>query len=593
MEHTWNSRRSPIISAKGICASSQSFASATGIRILREGGNAADAAVAMAAALNVTEPCSTGIGGDAFALYYDAKTKAVTCLQGNGASGAAFTLDLLNSRGIGDTAEGLAPLDCNSGLCITVPGSAALWEDLIKDHGRLSLSTVLQPAIQLASEGFPIGPVTAEQWSTSTLQGEEAFRVLRPGNRPIEPGQFFRNPDLADTFRRVGSLGAKEGFYRGPIAEAMIAAVHEYGGVLTLEDLERHETARAEPISVVYRGIRVFQTPPPSQGLAVLLALQYIQAFKASHGETVDNQGQELRVEGRPAWEKKYDVDEIHLSLECMRRAYCDALAYVGDPRTDKIPVETLLSEAYAEERVRDIDLKVTTEIAPGDLSGFLAGETVYFSVVDNDGNACSMINSNYKGFGSGIVPKGVGFTLQNRGHNFSLVRGHPNQAAPLKRPYHTIIPGLAVHEDSRDLCAVFGNMGGFMQPMGHVQLLRNLLDYGLHPQLACDAPRWYLMHTGRSQSVNDCRRSVVGFEEDFGRFNKAKQDHEEAGEEVVALPEILRALEAKGHEIVPLHRGLGRTMYGRAQMIWKHPTTGLYWAGSDPRADGCAIPYF
>lgn len=627
MDTAWISRRSPVISTKGVCASSQSLATATGLRILREGGNAADAAVAMAAALNVTEPCSTGIGGDAFALYFDAKTKKVSCLQGNGASGSAFTLELLNNRGIGDPQEGFHPLDAFSGLCCTVPGAAALWEDMIVDYGKLPLAQVLQPAIELAEEGFAIGPVTADQWSTATLQGEEAFRVFRPGNKRITMGTFFRNPDLAVTFRTLAMEGAKKGFYQGRIAQAIVEACQEYDGVLSLDDLAAHVTARADPIAVDYHGVRVYQTPPPSQGLAVLLALQYIQAYERLHGgslipgantstaaTTAATADASPSSPFAPQWDRKFHVDEIHVTLECMRLAYCDALQYVADPRAnpnaeqEAALLQHLLSDAHADERIRQVSVHTVQDITPGTIpAAFTEGETVYFCVVDNDGNACSFINSNYKGFGSGIVPRGTGFTLQNRGHNFSLVRGHRNQAAPRKRPYHTIIPGLATYVtrsgngdgeaegEEESLCAVFGNMGGFMQPMGHVQLLRNIVDYRLDPQAACDAPRWYLLHTGDTQDARDCRTSVVTFEEQYGRYREHTCDARGVSvswKETNEYDAIVQGLGAKGHKVIAARVGDQRTMYGRAQVIWRPRDQAVYWAGSDPRADGCAMPF-
>jgi gamma-glutamyltranspeptidase/glutathione hydrolase len=617
MDGLWISRRSPVISTKGVCASSQSLATAIGLRILREGGNAADAAVAMAAALNVTEPCSTGIGGDAFSLYYDASTKRVSCLQGNGASSENFTLDLLNERGYGILGEGLKPLDPRSGLCCTVPGAAALWENMIKENGKLSLAQVLQPAIELADDGFAIGPVTADQWSTSTLQGEEAFRVLRPDNKRIVPGQLFRNPDLAETFRTLAAAGAAEGFYRGRIADAIVRACADFGGVLSHADLEAHTTARADPISIVYHGLRIFQTPPPSQGLAVLLSLQYIQAYERMHGgklvdiATSSSPSHADNNQSVPLWQQKFNIDELHITLECMRRAYCDGLQYIGDPRSlssdHALLLEELLSDAFAESRVRDIHGSQTTEVLPGTIpASFTEGETVYFCVVDNDGNACSFINSNYMGFGSGIMPLNTGFTLQNRGHNFSLARGHPNQAGPRKRPYHTIIPGMATYAQpggggEEEFCAAFGNMGGFMQPMGHVQLLRNIVDYKLDVQAACEAPRWYLLHTGETQDAQDCRRSVITFEEQFGRCrlpaapDSVHSSTQSPWVELDLYQEIVEGLRAKGHviEATAPRRGEKRTMYGRAQVIWKDQGRPVFWAGSDPRADGCAMPFF
>jgi gamma-glutamyltranspeptidase/glutathione hydrolase len=552
----WNSRRSPIVSTKGICASSQPLASAAGVKILQSGGNAADAAVAMAAALNVTEPCSTGIGGDAFALYYDSKTKKVTCFQGNGCSGENFTLELLNSRGIGVSTNGnqsMKPLDPRSGLCVTVPGAAGLWEDLVVHHGNLPLSEVLRPAIELANSGFPMSPVTTHQWNKSFLQGEEALSVFLPNQRQFMEGELFQNPKLANTFKLLAEKGAHDGFYTGPNAEAIVQAVEEFGGVLTLNDLEQHRTIMTEAISVVYKGVRVFQTPPPSHGISVLLTLKMLEALE---NDVIEQSNHKIDEETRKEmkdnhidaktlnsvysadWKKRCDIDGLVRTLECMRRGYADALEFVSDPvffdRVENATIDyqkivnTLLSDEYIESRLSDININHVGEVSCGDLSPFLHGETVYFNVIDAEGNACSMINSNFMGFGTGISPKGTGYTLQNRGFNFSLVPGHLNVAGPRKRPYHTIIPGLATFDSDGSLYGVFGNMGGFMQPMGHVQLLRNLLDYHMTPQQAVDAPRWYLKGTGETQSSNDMSSNVIILEDGF--FGPSDGDSQESG---------------------------------------------------------------
>ena len=459
---TWNSRRSAILSSKAICSSSQPLASSTGIRILENGGNAADAAVAMAAVLNLTEPCSTGIGGDAFALYYEAKTKKVHCLQGNGASPRALTLEYLNSIGIG-VGEGLKPWDSRCGLCVTVPGAAALWEDMVVSHGKLTLNQVLAPAISLAENGFPLSPVTAEYWKDSFIQGEEANRIFRPNGAPVKPGQLFKNPDLANTFRSLAEQGAKKGFYSGPIAEAIVEAVREIGGVMSLDDLISHSTQHEDPISTVYKGLRIYQTPPPSHGLCVLVALNLIQACEkrlnlAQAGTHCSSQNS---LSFEPNWELRANPEATHLVIEAMRRAFADGLEFIGDPlnNTNRIPTDILLSQEYADTRSQEISLDTATSVRAGDISFFQHGETVYFSVVDDEGNACSFINSNYMGFGTGMVPKNTGFTLQNRGFNFSLQPGHNNQVAPRKRPYHTIIPSLATFEEDGSLFGVFGNM--------------------------------------------------------------------------------------------------------------------------------------
>lgn len=285
----WNGRRSPVYSSKGVCSSTQPIASAIGAKVLSHGGNAADAAVAMAAALNVLEPCSTGIGGDAFVLYYEAKTKEVHCLQGNGASSANISLDMLKKRGIG-IGPGLSPLPFRSGLCVTVPGAPALWEDVIVKFGRRSLSDALEPAITLAREGFPVSAVTAEQWqhTNTVLQNYEANRVFKPWGRYPKAGEIFKNPDLATTFETIAKHGVRKGFYSGRIGEAIVQAVKDYDGVLDLEDLAHHSTAEEKPISRVFRGYRVYETPPPTHGLAVLVALGILERICPDPASMID-----------------------------------------------------------------------------------------------------------------------------------------------------------------------------------------------------------------------------------------------------------------------------------------------------------------
>jgi gamma-glutamyltranspeptidase/glutathione hydrolase len=576
MEGTWTSRRSPILSVKGVCASSQPVASASGIKILEQGGNAADAAVAMAAVLNLTEPCSTGIGGDAFAFYFDAKTKKVSCLQGNGATPNSVTLEHLKSLGFG-VGEGLKSWDCRSGLCVTIPGAAALWEDVSKHHGRLTLLDALKPAIDLAEGGFPIAPLTAVHWVEGFLQGSEAERVYKPNGQPVQAGQLFKNPDMAKTFRLLGTLGAKKGFYSGPVAEAIVEAVKEFGGTMTLEDLANHVTAFEEPISTVYRGVRIFQTPPPSQGLAVLLALNIIQEFdKMQNGKATGLTLSKDMSFGsfKPDWERRGNADEHHVAIEAMRRAYADSLQYIGDPRHSEVPLNDLLSLQYAQHRAKEINIDSVTNVKAVDFSGFLNGETVYFCVVDGEGNACSMINSNYMGFGTGIVPKGTGFTLQNRGFNFSLTPGHSNVVGPSKRPYHTIIPSLATWESDGSLFGALGNMGGFMQPMGHVQLVRNLIDFRLNPQEACDVPRWFIVGTGKTQSSSDMWENEILVEDGFCSAS-------DIGQNSAVSCNTIEGLKKKGHKIGNPVIGNARVMYGKAQAILKDPVNGILWAGS------------
>ncbi|CAM6002629.1 unnamed protein product [Sphagnum balticum] len=469
------------------------------------GGSAADAAVAMAAALNLAEPCSTGIGGDAFALYFDPKTKKVSCLMGNGASSRHVSLALLAERGFG-TGPGLQPLPRHHGLCVTVPGAVALWEDLLARHGsgNLTMSDVLAPAIEAAERGTVIHPVTAAQWAVSHLQGAEAMRVFKLPNKAPHgtsesgdelthkpsngssmdrhtpaAGELFRNPDLASTFRQLAADGAQLGFYRGRIAAAVAAAVAQHGGVLDEEDLAHHRTEIAAPVAADYKGYRVYETPPPTHGVAALIALKLLEAVDARTGGSTEN-GQHIR---------RGDERQAHVMLECMRLAYSDALGLVCDPlcceEKERAQLEALLSARYIAARAALVT-ETSAEVSPGDPSPYLEGDTVYFCCTDQWGGACSMINSNYTGFGTGklftvfcpfsshstvgIVPLGCGFTLQNRGHNVSLEPNHPNVAGPRKRPYHTIIPGLITRpvsgqDDEEEFYCVFGNMGGFMQP--------------------------------------------------------------------------------------------------------------------------------
>lgn len=423
------------------------IASAVGVEILSKGGNAADAAVAMAAALNVTEPCSTGIGGEAFALYFDAKTKRVSCLMGNGATSENYTLEFLRSKGYSDA----NPLPPRSALCISVPGAAALWEDLVQMHGsgKLSLSEVLAPSIKLAERGAPIGPITALQWSNGHFQGAEAQRVFLPDGATPKAGQLFRNPDLAQTFRTLGEQGARAGFYSGRIGAAVVKAAAAHGGVLSQADLDHHRTQFPEPISCVYKGVRVYEAPPPTHGLAALSALKMLESIAKGDAPAREGRGHE---------------HQAHLGIECIRLAYADALNTICDPLVHPISTDKLLSDEYLHKRAATVGER-SQPIPSQDYSAFKNSDTVMFCCIDAEGNGCSVVNSNYMGFGTGIVPDGCGFTLHNRGLNFSLQEGHPNVAGPRKRPYHTIIPGLVTREDDGSLYCTFGNMGGFMQP--------------------------------------------------------------------------------------------------------------------------------
>ncbi len=547
---TFNSRHSPVYSRNGIVATSQPLATAAGIEILAKGGNAADAAVAAGAALNVTEPSSTGIGGDMFALYYSAETKRVTALNGSGRAPSALTLDRLKKDGFS------SELPAFHAHTVTVPGACAGWFDLIAKHGSLSMAEILAPAIRLARDGFPVAPLTAYSWQRGA---QNQLRTAPNGNeltidgRGPGAGEIFRNPNLARTFELVARGGASA-YYQGEIAEAIVSVIKEAGGCMSMEDLASHTSTWEEPISVNYRGLRVYECPPNGQGITALLALNILEGFDLGALDSLS-------------------TERLHLVIESLRLAFADSRWYVADPKFSNIPVKELLSKEYASERRKLIDTKRAT-IDPKRGTPVSSSGTVYLSVVDKFGNACSFINSNYWGFGTGIVPKGFGFTLQNRGHNFSLDPNHPNALEPRKRPYHTIIPAILTklpspsrrgargEVEGESLYASYGVMGGFMQPQGHVQVLSALVDDGLDPQSALDLPR-----------------ICIDVEESGGRV---------ALEEGIPA-KIISDLEKMGHPIYSVS-GFDRSLFGRGQVILRDAETGVLCAGSDPRADGCAM---
>lgn len=534
----FNSRRSPVIARNAIVASSQPLASEAGIQIMKKGGNAADAAVATAAALNVVEPMSTGIGGDCFCLFYDNDLKKVSGLNGSGRAPANLTLDLINETTINHN-----QIPGGSPLAITVPGSAAGWVDTIEKFGRLTIQDVLQPAIKLAEEGFPVSPVISYAWMmgkgklwTGPYGEELTIRGMEP-----KPGQIFKNPNLARVFRTLAAEG-KDGYYQGWIADSIVSLMEELDGVLTHSDLRSHTSTFVNPITTNYRGIDVFEIPPNGQGITALIALNILEGFD---------------IGSMDIWSVEY----FHTLIETMRLAFADSKWFVADPEYEDVPIGDLLSKQYADERRRLID-RNSANLGFKHGAPRVGDDTVYFSVVDGDGNACSFINSNYASFGTGLVAKGTGFVLQNRGCNFSLDPNHPNVLKPGKRPYHTIIPGMAVKDE--DLYASFGVMGGFMQPQGHLQVLSKMIDHGYEPQSALNAPRFYL--DGGNPA------GVVKLEE--------------------GIPEkVIRGLEEKNHK-TKLVSGFNRSVFGNGQIIKRNLDDGVLWAGSDPRCDGAAYGY-
>lgn len=539
MEFEFNSRRSPVFSKHGIVASSQPLATAAGVEILRKGGNAASAAISVAATLNVTEPTSTGIGGDVFVLYYQAKTREVFALNGSGRSPQALTLKKINQAG-------MVTLPPFHPYTVTVPGACAAWFDLNERFGNRTMETLLEPAIALAIEGFPVAPITAHYWQRAAVtQLEQALNgkeLLINGNAP-QAGQIFCNNGLARTFKLIAK-GGKDIFYQGEIAQAVVRTIQEAGGAMQLSDLAEHTSDWVEPIHLAYQQAHIWECPPNGQGLAALIALNILNQFDLTIFPPLSSQ-------------------RLHIQIEAMRLAFADAWHYIADPKTNPAPVDWLLSSEYAKTRSALISpIKSNPNIQHGVPPA--TSDTVYFCVVDAEGNACSFINSNYMGFGTGIVPSGFGFSLQNRGHNFSLQPGHANQFEPGKRPYHTIIPALATHSDTRAMIAPFGVMGGFMQPQGHMQVAVSLFLDQLNPQTALDLPRFCI-------EPDPLRPSILI--EDGITFK------------------TIAELAAMGHPVKPVS-GINRSYFGRGQIITKDPINGVLCAGSDPRADGCAMTY-
>lgn len=540
----FHSRRSPVLCQHYCVATSQPLASSIGVQFLQQGANAADTAIAVAAALAVTEPCSTGLGGDMFALYYSSQQQKVTAINGSGCSPASLVPPRVE-------------IDRNSALSVTVPGAARGWEDLLQRHGsgQFSLSQLLEPAARLAENGFPVSPITAHHWCAGIPQlaqwmdnkdnnkDNKMIPLTIDGVRGPQAGEIMRNPDLARVLRELGNKGSQEGFYTGTTGKAIVQAVQRHGGCLTLEDMANHTSLFPEPISTEYRNVRLWQVPPNGQGVASLIALAGLQRL-----EQQNHTSKLLTQPGSADW--------YHTLMEMMRLGFADARAHVACPSV----CQNELDWERIQNRAQQLfDPAKATIAGLPDASSC----TVSFQVVDAAGNAISFVQSNYMGFGTGIVPEGCGFSLQNRGLGFSLDPDHPNAVGPSKRPYHTIIPGILTHADSNELYATLSNMGGYMQPQGHLQLTVNMVAGGLDPQAAIDMPRFCI--------ADGTQSGVVQMEDGIDQ-------------------EVLEKLKAKGHVMKENIAGYDRSVFGRAQIIQKRG--GVLWAGSDGRADGCAMGF-
>src|SRR5215831_13196608 len=456
--------RSIVRAQHGMVASSQPLASQVGVDILRRGGNAIDAAIAMAAMLNVTEPMMTGIGGDAFMLVYWAKTGEINGLNASGRAPRALNLDYFAKRGLTQMPlVGMEP--------ITVPGAFDGWVTLLNKYGTMKLSDLLRPAISYAQNGFPVMEKTAEDWSLEVAKLSRtqaaAANYLVDGRAP-KSGEMFRQKNLAKTLRVLAD-GGRDSFYRGEVARAMVDYFQRNGGFITMEDLAEQHSEWVKPISTNYRGYTVYECPPNGQGLTALLALNILEGFDL-------------------ASMKRQPGLYYHTLIEATKLAFADRNRYIADPRFTAVPVPELLSKDYAARRRALIQPdKAIESAAPGEFEH--RGDTTYFTVVDKDHNAVSFINSLFEAFGSGVVAGDTGIVLHDRGAGFSLDSRHPDHIEPGKRPFHTIIPAM-VFKDGK-LWMSFGVMGGDIQPQGHVQVLTNLLDLGMGLQQAIDAPRF------------------------------------------------------------------------------------------------------
>ncbi len=530
MNYEFNSRRSMVLAQRGMIAASNPLAAQAGLHILRQGGTAADAAIAAAAVINVTDPASTGIGGDCFALYYDAKTGQISALNGSGRAPSNLTL--------ADVTPENGEIPPRSPHAVTVPGAVMGWEDLLKRHGRMTLKEVMQDAIFYAKNGYPSAPVFNSLW-----QRTEAFLRSSPHTEEYVPapkiGELKKLSGLARTFEQIAE-GGSAAFYQGEPARAIVETLQALGGKMTLDDLARHTSTWDTPISTDYRGIQVYECPPNGQGMTALMAMNI--------------------VEGWGLADLPFDAPErLHFMVEAMRLAFADARQYISDPAHSTQNLSFLLDKNYAAERRKKFSPERAMQ-PPSYGVPLPSSDTIYLCVVDGEGNGCSFINSLYMGWGTGIVAKGTGVFLQNRGANFSLDPAHPNALAPNKRPYHTIIPGLATRDG--ELWATFGVMGGFMQPQGHLQVISAMVDDGLNPQEALDRPRFCLVD-GRGDSVL-------------------------ALEEGIPVKTMARLAEL-GHSVQPVS-GLGRLVFGSGQIIRRE--NGVLMGGSDPRKDGLVAAF-
>lgn len=543
------STRYPVYARHGMVATSSPQASAAGLAALRSGGNAVDAAVATAAALTVVEPTANGIGSDAFALVWIEKDKKLYGLNASGWAPADISIEKVRARialaGAGISGAAASPRPAIGGdapsmpvlgwTATMVPGAPKGWAELVSRFGALPFAQVLAPAVDYARNGYPISANLARMWrrafekyrkTCTTAEFDEWYRTFAPAGRAPDAGEIVRLPNHARTLELIGASNA-DAFYRGELADRIVADSAAFGGYFSKSDFEEYRAAWVDPISVNYRGYTVCEIPPNGQGIVALMALNILKEFSFSQRESADT---------------------FHLQWEAMKIAFADGMAHVTDPAAMRLPYADLLRPGYGALRAREIDPSGQAKLYSPQVPP--KSGTVYLCAADGEGNMVSYIQSNYMGFGSGIVARGTGISLQNRGADFSLDPSHPNCLAPRKKTYHTIIPGFLLKDG--EALGPFGVMGGYMQPQGHVQVVTNLVDFGLNPQQALDAPRWQWMR-GTTFSVERAFRS-----------------------------DIVETLAARGHKVEVSEDA---SPFGRGQIILKLPN-GTLVGGTEGRTD-------
>lgn len=539
--------RSPVIAQNGMVATSQPLATQVGLQILRDGGSAIDAAIAANAALGLMEPTGCGIGGDLFAIVWDAKTETLHGLNASGRSPKNLSYDQLRAKLDKNKRESIPALGM---LPISVPGAVDGWRELHRKFGKLPIEVVLAPAISYAQNGFPVSEVIARGWGRSVpiLQDQpgaflETFTI---NGRAPAVGEIFQNPGLSRTYRRLAKEGL-ESFYRGGIAEEMVKFFAENDGFLTADDFSGHRSEWIKPVSINYRGYEVYELPPNGQGIAALQMLKILESY-------------DLKAMGLRSPEL------LHLMIETKKLVYEDRAKFYADPDFTRAPLGRLLSAEYAAERKALIDPARASRRLMAGKAELNSGDTIYLTTADSDGNMVSLIQSNYRGIGSGVVAPGLGFCFQDRGQLFTLEQGHANCYAPGKRPFHTIIPAFVMKDDKPWLS--FGVMGGGMQPQGHVQILVNMIDFGMNVQEAGDAARW--QHLGSSQPTGTVMTDGGWVELESG------------------YPwETVRALKNLGHDIRS-----GNGVFGGYQSILRDSKNETYQGASESRKDGQAAGY-